>query len=119
MAQAVIPLSGAILCGGASRRMGQDKATLIVDGETLLQRAIARMRTVADPVILAAAGMSVDAPPGCVVVHDAVRRGPLAGIPAALRASPHSLCAVVAVDMPDLSPALLRALAERWHDEDA
>ncbi|HEV3232287.1 MAG TPA: molybdenum cofactor guanylyltransferase [Candidatus Dormibacteraeota bacterium] len=39
------------------------------------------------------------------------RRGPLAAIAGALSASPHDRLAVVAVDLPDLSPALLAAMA--------
>ena len=42
-------LIGAVLCGGASRRMGADKATILVDG-------VAMARRVADA--LAAAGCS-------------------------------------------------------------
>jgi len=112
-------LAAAILCGGRSRRMGRDKAWVEVGGSSLLERAVARLRTVADPVILAGGDRTLDHP-GCLGVLDPVPgSGPLGGLVAALRASPHELCAVVAVDMPDLSPELLRRLAEQWRGEDA
>ena len=36
-----VPIYGAVLCGGRSRRMGRDKALLELEGQTLLQRALA------------------------------------------------------------------------------
>ena len=99
--------------------MGLDKAAIDVSGNSLLQRAVERLRRVADPVILAAGDRGL-VHPGCRSVLDAVPgSGPLGGLVAALRVSPHQLCAVVAVDMPDLSPELLGCLAEEWRGEDA
>jgi molybdenum cofactor guanylyltransferase len=112
-------LSGAILCGGRSRRMGRDKVWLNLGGSNLLDHAIERLRTVADPVILAGGSRPIERP-HCLSVLDPVPdRGPLGGVVAALRCSPQRLCAVVAVDMPDLSPTLLVSLAEMWQGEDA
>lgn len=119
MRAAVSPLAGAILCGGLSSRMGVDKAGLDIDGSTLLERAAERLRTVADPLLLAT-GSQARALPDCVSVPDAVPgSGPLAGLVAVLRRSPHRLCAVVAVDMPDIEPELLARLAALWDGEDA
>ncbi len=99
--------------------MGTDKADLMLGGETLLDRVVGRLTRVADPVILAG-GTRPRHHPGCVSVVDPVpERGPLGGLVAALAASPHRLCAVVGVDMPDLSPNLLRGLADSWSGEQA
>jgi molybdopterin-guanine dinucleotide biosynthesis protein A len=99
--------------------MGADKADLCIDGQTLLERAVSRLRSVADPVIIAG-GSRPREHPGCLSALDpAPDRGPLGGLVAALRASPHRLCAVVAVDMPDLSPVLIRGLADLWRGEHA
>lgn len=99
--------------------MGTDKAALMVDGAPLLDLVLVRLRTVTDPLIVASGRVPI-ARSGCVAVTDSTPgSGPLAGIAAALEASPHELCAVVAVDMPECDPALLRALAERWDGEDA
>jgi molybdopterin-guanine dinucleotide biosynthesis protein A len=99
--------------------MGADKLALEVDGEALPDRSLRRLGEVAEPLIICAGTRAVERP-GCRVALDLLPdRGPLGGLCAALGASPHPLCAVVAVDMPELSPPLLLELAQRWHGEDA
>jgi molybdopterin-guanine dinucleotide biosynthesis protein A len=111
-------LAGVVLCGGRSVRMGIDKATIEVGGTTLLDRAIARLTEVCDPVLIAPGGLALGVDPRSLV-HDALPgAGPLAGIAAALRQSPHPLLAVVAVDMLWLDPRLLGFLAARIGDRD-
>jgi len=85
-------MAGLVLCGGESRRMGRDKALLVLDGETLVLRVARTLAEVADQVLLA---------PGTVgrlgvtgypeVADDPVGAGPLAGMAAGLAASPRSL----------------------------
>jgi molybdenum cofactor guanylyltransferase len=112
-------LAGAVLCGGLSTRMGRDKALLDIDGATLLERAVARLQTVADPVLLASGSRGLTHA-GCLSVpDDTAGIGPIAGVLAVLRASPHQLCAIVAVDMPEISAELLRQLAALRDGEDA
>ncbi len=98
--------------------MGVDKATVTLDGVTLLERALERLDKVCDPVLIA---------PGAVPLHVTGRRsvadavpgaGPLGGLVAALRASTHRLLAVVAVDLPWIDPSLLAMLAATIGDGD-
>lgn len=112
-------LAGLLLCGGRSRRMGADKALLTIEGERLVDRAARRLGAVSDPVLLAC-GRRRLAIAGCITVDDASDgAGPLAGIVAGLRLSPHVLTAVVAVDMPWFDTGLLVHLAREWRGEDA
>jgi molybdenum cofactor guanylyltransferase len=99
--------------------MGVDKATIDVGGVTLLERAVTRLGAVCDPVLIAPGDL--DLPAGAYVsIVDAVPgAGPMAGLVAALRAAPHRLLAVVAVDLPWLDPTLFRLLAGRIGDHDA
>jgi molybdopterin-guanine dinucleotide biosynthesis protein A len=114
-----LPFSAAILCGGSARRMGGVKAALIVDGQPLLDRAIERIHPMAAAVILAH-GVNPAQRDGCISVADASPgRGPLGGIVAALDASPHPRCAVIAVDMPDFDAPLLQKLSARLKRVDA
>jgi molybdenum cofactor guanylyltransferase len=111
-------LAGVILCGGRSLRMGVDKAMLRFEGMTLLERAVARLDDVCDPVLIAPGGTSAKMP-GRQAIADAVpSAGPLSGVVAALRSSPHRLIAVVAVDLPWVEPALIRMLADLIGDRD-
>ena len=51
-------LAGVLLTGGASRRMGTDKARLVVDGETLAARSARVLAAVCEPVIEVGPGVS-------------------------------------------------------------
>lgn len=114
-----VELTGLVLAGGGSRRMGRDKATLLVDGERLVDRAVDRLSTVCARVVVAPgarhlAGLAVeqvpDTDPG---------RGPLGGLVAGLEVARTPLVAVLAVDMPNADPAVLSALARCWRGEGA
>ncbi|HEU5001513.1 MAG TPA: molybdenum cofactor guanylyltransferase [Actinomycetota bacterium] len=113
-------LSGLVLAGGRSRRMGRDKALIGYEGETLVERAARRLAEVCDEVIIAS-GDGLRLPvPGCRQVADAVAgAGPLSGLVAGLEAAGHPLVAVAGVDMPHLSPALFRLLFVRHAGEPA
>ena len=50
--------AGIVLTGGRSRRLGVDKATLVLDGETLAQRAARHLEAVCAPVVEAGDGVS-------------------------------------------------------------
>lgn len=91
--------------------MGVDKAKLIFEGMTLLERALTRLDEVCDPVLIASGDVPLPLA-GRLVVADAVPgAGPLSGLLAALRVSPHCLLAVVAVDLPWVDPRLIELLA--------
>lgn len=101
-----------VLAGGKSSRMGVDKAFVLLDGRTLLARALELARSAASDVRIVgdAAKFAAFAP----VVEDAFRGcGPLGGIHAALQSSPAELNLVLAVDVPFVSPALLEYLITR------
>ena len=103
-------VEGAVLVGGASSRMGRDKATLLYEGAPLALRAaralascVARVRLVGRPGELPALGFE------CIADrHDS--RAPLVGVHAALAACEASAVLVAACDLPDLDPRVLLAL---------
>ncbi len=111
-------VTGIVLAGGRSRRMGSDKAALLFGGRPLLQRTVAALAEVADEVVVVLAPgrklPPLECPRPVRVAADPVEgEGPLVGIAAGLRAASAPVALVVAVDMPFLRPALLRLLAER------
>lgn len=105
-------ISGAILVGGNSRRMGTDKALVDVGGLPIIQRVADVLRLVSDDVWLIGKGAAKYAWLGLRSADDLVPSGgPLAGIYTALRSARFSHCIVVACDMPFLNPRLLRYMA--------
>lgn len=114
------PLAGVVLCGGGSTRMGTDKALIEVDGVPLFALVAERLASVAWPVFLAPGSTGRLGEVGYPNLADAApSSGPLGGIVAALRASPHRLVAVLAVDLPFASEAVIHLLAERIDAADA
>lgn len=111
---ATAPLGGVILAGGQSRRMGRPKALLRLapDGPTLIELALAALRTVAAEVVVVTNTPDIFAFLGCPMTPDQFPGlGALAGIHAGLSASAYRHSLIVACDMPFLNPALLAALA--------
>ena len=104
-----------LLTGGASRRLGTDKAEVVVDGEQLATRTARLLAQVAHPVLEVGPGYT-----SLPRVDDGGDRpGPLAAVAAgaaALVRTPGVAAGtptlVVAVDMPGLTAALLDALAQ-------
>jgi molybdopterin-guanine dinucleotide biosynthesis protein A len=105
-------VGGLVLTGGSSRRFGVDKATLLVDGERLVDRALRVLGAVADPVReVGPAYASSDA-----VREDPPGGGPLAAVVAGWdalgrAAAPVEAVLVLAVDLPFVESRLLEWLA--------
>ena len=111
-------VTGIVLTGGRSSRMGEDKASLVLGGTTLLGRVVAALNAVADEIVVVRApGQSlplVQTTGTLTVVADRIEgAGPLEGIVTGLEASTAPVALVVGVDHPFLRPTLLRLLVER------
>jgi molybdopterin-guanine dinucleotide biosynthesis protein A len=102
-------VAAAVLAGGASRRMGRDKATLAVGGVELASLALAAAARVAHPVVLVAP----EGHPARRVAAPAIADpglGPLAALAAALDALEAEHVLVLAGDHPGLRVELLARL---------
>ncbi|MEM8998576.1 MAG: molybdenum cofactor guanylyltransferase [Acidobacteriota bacterium] len=106
---------GVALAGGASRRMGRDKATLPLPdsarGHDLLSWSIERLRAVCPEVVIADGGRGLGVDLGVKSIEDGPGRGPAAGILGAHRAFPRRALLVLACDLPLVSEEMLRELA--------
>lgn len=105
-------VAGYVLAGGRSSRMGRDKALLDWHGRTLLEQvagtvreAVGNVTVIGAPERYAHIGLRViaDAVPDC---------GPLGGLLTALRDASTDRVLLTACDMPFLTAALLRELAQ-------
>lgn len=105
-------LTGLVLAGGASQRMGRDKAFLELGGRPLIQIVVERMMMVCDEVIIVAGEVSSYEGLGVAVVRDRFQDvGVLGGLHAGLAAASQELALAVGCDMPFLKPEVLRAFA--------
>jgi molybdopterin-guanine dinucleotide biosynthesis protein A len=110
-------LTGLVLAGGRSRRMGTDKALLQIDGRPLVHRVAERLSVVCTTVLVASGPRPLHDLPWPHVDDHATGVGPLAGIVGGLAVATTRLVAVAAVDMPDLDAQVLRGLADSWDGE--
>ena len=106
-------LSGVVLAGGESRRMGQHKAWLSTGGETLLARTVRTVSHACSKVIVVGTpGQDLPAVPA-IITRDAVAgEGPLRGIEAGITAARTHAVFVCAVDVPFLKVRLASFLAD-------
>lgn len=107
----MIEVEGFILAGGASSRMGADKAGLALGGETLVARVSRALAAVASrtSVVSSREGHDVFNLP---VVHDIhAGAGALGGLHAALNACRAPWALVVSCDLPFVTPELFARLA--------
>ncbi len=98
-----------VLAGGKSTRMGEDKAFLKLQGQTLLARALELAHSVAREVWIAGDAAKFGAF-GRVAEDLYPNRGPLGGIHAALRSTTCELNLVLAVDLPLVETKFLEYL---------
>lgn len=98
-----------IMAGGDSQRMGSDKASLLLGGQTLLQSVIATMQQLFPQVIVSVRQprAAVDLPQVCDEQPDG---GPLAGLVASLGQITTPWAFMVACDMPFVVPEVVELL---------
>lgn len=108
-------IPGLLLTGGTSSRMGQPKAVLERDGETLAGRSARLLQRVCDPVVEIGPGYTMltrvdEDPPG---------RGPLAALVAGADAVPGTgPVLLLACDLPFVTEGLLARIAS-WPGPDS
>ena len=105
---------GVVLTGGASKRMGVDKATLVIDGKPMAVRVADAMWEASCRVVECQGGDAVAIGQyGLDVVPDTTPgQGPVNGIHDALTRHPTSDVVVSACDLVDLDGATVRALMQ-------
>lgn len=105
-------LSAALLAGGESRRMGRDKATLLLNGIPLWYRQLAVLRELSPAVLFVSARQPPAwLPPDARFIADPPpARGPLGGLAAALEAMRGTHLLALAIDMPAMTAAHLAML---------
>ena len=104
-------IAGAVLAGGRSRRMGRDKALIIVDGETLAERTASILSAGGcDPVHIVGRQPALQKMSWPVITETGTAHHPLLGVCAALTANPDRLVLVAPCDIVNLSVAHITPL---------
>jgi molybdopterin-guanine dinucleotide biosynthesis protein A len=113
-------VSGVVLAGGKSRRMGGSPKALLPFGDRpLIQHIVERVAGVLPDCLLVTNSPEVYAFLACPMVADVFPDGgSLGGIYSGLAAAPGAAALCVACDMPFLAPGLLAYLAERAAEAD-
>ena len=115
----MLEIEGFILAGGASRRMGADKATLRLGGHTFVERIAGSLSELTAAIRLVGA-RDESSRGGFPVVEDVYREwGALGGLHAALSACRAPWAAVVACDLPFVTGELFMRLSSLRENFDA
>lgn len=114
MKTSLIPdVTGVLLAGGKSHRMGQDKRFLAIGEKTLLTRSLAVLRSVFQRVLVVIAQDSLPLDSDAPVLRDLIPHcGSLGGLYTGLKQAKTEWVFAVACDMPFLAPATIRHLVD-------
>lgn len=109
-------LSGIILAGGKSSRMGQDKGLVDFQGKRMVEYAIDLLKPYCDELLI-----SVNQPGyenyGLSLVADQYPNfGPIGGLHASLKKAKNKWCLVLGCDMPFLTPEFVELLLSKQAD---
>lgn len=113
-------LTGIILSGGKSSRMGMEKGLVDFQGKPLISYAVSVLESIVDSIIIGA-NNELDSYKkfGHQVVEDEIRGiGPIGGLLSTLRHADTQKNIVISCDMPFINSELLRYLFQNMGDAD-
>lgn len=116
MKKASQPITGIVLAGGKSSRMGQDKGLLPLQGKPMVQWVLDALTPCVDHIIIVAnepAYAQLGYPTATDLIANA---GPAGGIYTGLKASETALNFIVSCDMPFIRPEAICFLLEQAED---
>ncbi|MCC8152347.1 MAG: molybdenum cofactor guanylyltransferase [Lachnospiraceae bacterium] len=107
-----------LLAGGYSRRMGQNKANLTMEGQTFAEKIAAELSSCGPVYLSVSADISPDFKANTEkyprIVDEIPHIGPLGGISAAMHQTDAEAYFVCACDMPRMNAAFVRHLIQIW-----
>ena len=112
-------ITGIILAGGKSSRMGSDKAMLTYNGKKLIEYSIGLMKLVCNTVIISASNANYLAFNLPMVSDNYSNIGPLAGLEASLRHSETRINLIAPCDNPFLNVEFLNTILNNSENYDA
>ncbi|HEY8302887.1 MAG TPA: NTP transferase domain-containing protein [Jatrophihabitans sp.] len=108
-------IAGAVLAAGAGTRMGRPKAELVVDGQCLLDRAVAALRDGGCESVIAVVREGTTVARAGAVVNPDPDRGMRSSLELAVDAAAGAeVLAVLLVDTPGIGADAVRAVVAAW-----
>ena len=105
----IADVTGVLLAGGKSRRMGQDKRLVSIGDETLYTRSLSVLRAIFERVVVVVAQDSPLVASDAPVLRDVIPHcGSLGGLYTGLKEARTQWVFAVACDMPFLDPGTIR-----------
>jgi molybdopterin-guanine dinucleotide biosynthesis protein A len=115
----MLTVSGIVLAGGQSSRLGTDKSFVNVNGQSLIEQIVAKLVRLSDDVIIVTnSPEKYDSLEARLVGDIYPGKGALGGIYSGLRAAANAYSLVAACDMPFLDLNLLRYMILLAHGHD-
>jgi molybdenum cofactor guanylyltransferase len=112
-------ITGFVLAGGLSSRMGEDKSLMLFKGKPLIMYAIDSLSPLCERVIISSNFLIYDFT-GCEVWPDALPlKAPINGLYSCLKRSETDWNFILTCDMPFAGSQLFTYLVEQAHGEDA
>ncbi|MCX7965893.1 MAG: molybdenum cofactor guanylyltransferase [Syntrophorhabdaceae bacterium] len=112
-------ISCAILAGGASSRMGRDKATININGKSLIEHVYESVKDIFDEIMVISGNTGILNNKKIKVYKDIIPvQGTLTGIVTGLIHSTNPYVFVVACDMPNISHKGIGYIIENTKNED-
>lgn len=109
-------VTGIILAGGQSSRMGVNKAVLDVGGITVIEKIISELSPVVSRIVIATNDKNPYPSLGLEIVHDNYPcQGPLAGLQVGLSTADTPWCIITACDVPWITSGVFETLLHVIH----
>lgn len=110
----MIDMTGIILAGGQSKRLGVDKADLIVGGRSILERTVLILKQIfAEVIVVSNVYRDITAEDVTQVKDITGPKGALGGIYTGLYHAKYDRSFITACDMPYIMPKLVELIAKR------
>lgn len=105
-------ISGIILAGGKSSRIGEDKAFLTYEGKSFIERAVENLRPYCSEIIISSDNPQISIPDTHRLSDEIADIGPLGGLYTCLKRSSYDEAIVIPIDTPFLTPELIDCILE-------
>jgi molybdopterin-guanine dinucleotide biosynthesis protein A len=110
-------LSGVLLAGGRSRRMGADKALIKLKGKELYTFGLELLSGFCEDILISAPEGLVHHDTYPVISDEFPGKGPMGGIVTCMKKAIHPWCLILSCDMPFMDPQIIRLLIREMEND--